>query len=626
MCGIFGFISYHHSNWTASTFLQVMVKGLERLEYRGYDSAGLFIASGKWSFLLKSIGNVENLQKKIRAVEESEIPRITFQNMMGISHTRWATHGPPSELNTHPHVSSSNREFVVVHNGIITNYAELRTFLTSNGYVSLTETDTEVIPMLCQYMYDHIPTTTFPTLVKHVIDRLEGSFAILVMSKYYPDETIASKRGSPLVLGIVGNQGTDYVIASDRNAIIEHTNQTIALDENDILHLSNASYSIFNADSIVSRNMEILDTQLSQITKGDYKHFMLKEIHEQVSSIQQTMNGRLTMDGDIVLGGILEFIQDITYASRLIFVACGSSYHACLATRPLYERLTNMRVSVENSCDFVDRGVHVFASDACVFVSQSGETADVIAALKIAKSRRAFCIGITNVVGSTIDRETQCGIHVNAGSEIGVASTKAYTSQIVVLVMLALVLSRDSVSRQETRRDIVQHLTQIPSLVDALLQHASGFEQLAEHMMNERSVIFIGRRQNYATALEASLKLKEVSYLHCEGIIAGELKHGTLALIDENVLVVVIATDDVKMKINMEQLKSRSARMVIVTDNPLEYVGVHDRVIAVPRTLPSLRPILDIIPFQLLSYYIALKKGYNVDQPRNLAKSVTVME
>lgn len=620
MCGIFG-IALFKSKITPHSFAQIILQGLTRLEYRGYDSAGMYIASHDWSHLIKSVGNVQTLAHKIS--ESNRFPGIIYEDIFGIAHTRWATHGSPSEENTHPHISSSEQEFVVVHNGIITNHVELRIFLETQGYEFMTETDTEVIPILCKYVYDTIPNIPFPSLVKLVEDRLEGSFAILMTSKYYPREMIASKRGSPLILGIKQNGIVEYVIASDQNAIIEHTNETISLHDNDIVHIYDATFSIYNTDTLVSRNLELIDLQLSQITKGEFQHFMLKEIHDQVSSIKSAMNGRMTIDNDVHLGGISDFVQDISHSSRLVFVACGSSFHACLASRPVFEKLTNMCVSVENSCDFVDRDVIVYPNDACIFVSQSGETADVITALRIAKQRRAFCIGITNVAGSTIDRETTCGIHVNAGSEIGVASTKAYTSQIVVLILFALFLSKDFISKQRLREEIIKSLEELPKIVETVLGFSSSFEKLAEDMMNEHNIIFIGRRQNYATALEASLKLKEVSYLHCEGIIAGELKHGTLALIDENILVIAIQTDDEKMKVNLEQLKSRKARVMVVTDKT---DTIHDKMVLLPNVSSCLRPILDIIPFQLVAYYIALKKGYNVDQPRNLAKSVTVTD
>lgn len=624
MCGIFGYTLFDDRT-ISGVFLRTLLNGLSRLEYRGYDSAGLYVMTETKDVLLKSVGNVDSLARKVEST--AGILDMMCTEMIGIAHTRWATHGSPSELNTHPHVSNPAQEFVVVHNGIITNHVQLKHFLHHHGYLMCTDTDTEVIPVLCRYFHDTIPGASFSTLVKCVLDRLEGSLAILVVSKHFPSEMIATKRGSPLILGIMEGKKS-FVIASDRNAILEHTKKMVSLEKDDILHIAKGQYTIFNADNIVVREMENVDTELSQITKGHYAHFMEKEIYEQETSIQQSMMGRMTADHEIKLGGILEYLPEIMCSARLVLIACGSSYHACLATRYLYERLTNMRVSVENSCDFVDRDVHVFANDACIFVSQSGETADVIAALDIARQRRALCIGITNVVGSTIDRDTTCGLHVNAGSEIGVASTKAYTSQIVSLIMLALILSNDYISKRVERKDIMNHLTELPSLVKEVLLLSDQMEQLAQNMQSERNVIFIGRRQNYATALEASLKLKEVAYLHCEGILAGELKHGPLALVDDNVLLFVIATDDKKMETNIAQLTSRKARMVIMK----EYDEHHDKIykgiqmIHVPKTHACLRPIIDIIPFQLLSYYLALQKGYNVDQPRNLAKSVTVSD
>lgn len=621
MCGIFGDVSFG-CGYTPKFFLKTMVDGLRRLEYRGYDSSGIYVRSDDWQYLVKKVGNVNSLAEKIQT-DLPGLPGITFENFLGISHTRWATHGQPTEENTHPHTS---QDFVVVHNGIITNHVQLRLFLQEQGYVFGTDTDTEVIPMLCQYIYEQIPEVAFPTLIKHVMDRLEGSFAILVCSKRYSNELIGAKRGSPLHLGLKENGAKHFILASDQNAIVEHTNQTLTLHDNDILHIYDASFTIYNADDIVSREMGTIDTKLSEITKGPYPHFMLKEIFEQVRSVQGTMDGRFTQDGEIKLGGISEFIEEMMYSSRMMFIACGSSYHACLAVRPIFEFLTEMPICVENSCDFMDRNAHIFPNDVCIFVSQSGETADVIVALEMAKRRRALCVGITNVVGSTIDRETVCGIHLNAGTEIGVASTKAYTSQIVAMIMLSLALSKDSVKKSFIRGQISESLLAIPSSMNLMVSNNVSYDKLAEDMMQYRNIIFIGRSQNYATALEASLKLKEVAYIHCEGMIAGELKHGTLALIDENVLVIVIATNDGRMRTNVEQLKSRKARMIIVTDHPEEYLMYSDKIVVVPKVHPYLDPLVDIIPFQFVSYLIAVKKGYNVDQPRNLAKSVTVTD
>jgi glucosamine--fructose-6-phosphate aminotransferase (isomerizing) len=441
-------------------------------------------------------------------------------------------------------------------------------------------------------------------------------------------EMVATKKGSPLILGLCSSDSKHgYIVASDINAIIGHTNKTLFLQENEILHVQESgSFHIYDAQDIVmTRSFDTIDVEICQIMKGSYSHFMEKEIFEQVSSIQQTMNGRITSNDEIKLGGIFEFLEMIQSSSRIVFIACGTSFHSCLAVRPLFESLTKKIIMVENSCDVIDRGVHVFPSDTCVFVSQSGETADTIVALRIAKEKRALCLGITNVVGSTIDRDTVCGIHVNAGTEIGVASTKSYTSQIVIMTMFALALARDFVSRQALCNTIIQSLRKLPLLIEEILSQKEEYERIAESLKEERHILFLGRTFNMATALEASLKLKEVSYVHCEGIIAGELKHGPLALIDEKVLVIVIATADEKMKSSIEQLISRKARIFILTDSELLYQQ-YPRIVLPKIDAPSLRPILDIIPFQLLSYYLALKKGYNVDQPRNLAKSVTVTD
>jgi len=621
MCGIFGYVSYH-SSLDPKLFLNILVNGLRRLEYRGYDSSGLYVCSQENpSILVKSVGNIDELQEKIKSMEEYKMDT----NLIGIAHTRWATHGRPSILNTHPHLSNSTQDFVVVHNGIITNHNELKLFLQQKGFTFETDTDTEVIPKLCKYIHDEYKPKHFYTLIKDVIDRLEGSLAVLIVSKHYPFELIASKRGSPLILGL-NEEMSSYIIASDVNAVIGHTRQTIVLQDDDILHISKEDgFHIYNMDQMVSRNLDVVDISISQIMKGKYKHFMEKEIFEQVHSVSQTMNGRVN-NNEIKMGGIFEHLNDILFSTRLVFIASGTSYHACLAVRPFFERITRLAISVENSCDFVDRGVNVFPSDTCIFVSQSGETADVLSALRLAKKRRSLCIGITNTVGSTIDRETLCGIHVNAGTEIGVASTKSYTSQIIVMILLALVLSGDYVSCQSTHNLVLQDLHTLPTLIQHVLNQSHQYELIATNMMNETNILFVGRGYNYATALEASLKIKEVAYIHCEGIIAGELKHGPLALIDDKFLVVIIATHDDKIENTIEQLLSRNARLLILTNNPLILTKYSHITIIIPTIHQVLQPILDIIPFQLIAYYLAVLKNYNVDQPRNLAKSVTVSD
>lgn len=641
MCGIFGYVQYHlQEDQHYDDAVGILVDGLRHLEYRGYDSAGLYMTFSSLSesgdaqhaLFVKSVGNIERLHERVASSLKTFPKKNGADACMGIAHTRWATHGPPSEQNTHPHVSDPDHTFVVVHNGIITNYAALRTFLESQGYTFCSDTDTEVIPILCKYVYDttfHDRAVPFYDLIKCVMDRLEGSFAILVMSKHFPMQMVATKKGSPLILGIQEMVGThassEYVIASDLNAIIRHTKRTIVLLDDDILHISRDEYRIYNAQEIVTRDLQIMDMEISNIMKGKYDYFMEKEIFEQPHSLQQTMNGRISYSNDeIKMGGILEHLHTIRHSTRLVFIASGTSYHACVATRPLFERLIPIPISVENSCDFVDRGANVFPNDTCIFVSQSGETADVLVALRNAMRRHALCIGITNIVGSTISRETQCGIHVNAGTEIGVASTKSYTSQVIVMTLLALVIANDSIETLPIRKDILNTLRNLKPLVRSILGRSHEFETLAKEMMNERNILFIGRGRNYATALEASLKIKEVAYIHCEGLIAGELKHGPLALIDPSVLVIIIATADDRIKSSIEQLLSRNARILIMTDDPDMYP--HQRRIVMPKIQSSLHPILDILPFQLIAYYIARAKGYNVDQPRNLAKAVTVTD
>lgn len=631
MCGIFGILAFD-CRCTGSAFVELMLGGLRRLEYRGYDSSGMYIVLSGQDYLFKSVGNVSRLAMRVH--EEKDDDRLrdcVHTHTLGIAHTRWSTHGSPSETNTHPHRS---KDFVVIHNGIITNYAPLRTFLTQEGYVFKTETDTEVIPMLCQYMHDTSSSPiAFVEIVRRVIERLEGSFAIVVSSPLFPLELVGAKRGSPLLLGFDDRHDSQrFVLASDPTAIVEHTNRVLTLEDGDLLHIHDGTFSTYNQETEpgvgVDRQMARMDTHISAISKGDFAHFMLKEIHEQVMTIQRTMDGRLGADDDVHFGGMADFLEDIRHANRLVFIACGSSFYACLAVRPLFECLLDMPIVVENGCDFTDRDASFFPHDVCVFVSQSGETADVMVVLERARRRRRLCVGVTNVVGSTIDRRTHCGIHLNAGTEIGVASTKSYTSQIVAMSMLAIALSKDSATRAIQRRAIVQSLRETPRLVQTILDMRSTFDELAEKMMRESSIIFIGRRQNYATALEASLKMKEVAYIHCEGMIAGELKHGGLALIDDHVLVVVIATSDDRMRVNVDQLRSRKARMIILTDDPDLYSDCKETttVIELPKTNPYVRPIVDVIPFQLLSYFLAVRKGYNVDQPRNLAKSVTVTD
>jgi glucosamine--fructose-6-phosphate aminotransferase (isomerizing) len=591
--------------------------GLSRLEYRGYDSAGLAIDGDRKGEVLayKEVGKVAKLKKLI----EDEQPDLTqiFDSHAGIAHTRWATHGTPSRLNCHPHRSDPSWQFSVVHNGIITNYKELRTLLESKGFRFETETDTEVIPKLAKYLFDQHPNIGFTDLAKAVIKELQGAFGLLMKSVHYPHEVIAARKGSPLVIGVktqrrmkvdfvdveyteegalpaetasqnvalkkstFGNSlvpgnplappdksllhrsqsrafmtddgmpmPTEFFLSSDPSAIIEHTKKVMYLEDDDIAHIHEGSLNIHRltkADGSSNvRNIQTLELELQEIMKGKFDHFMQKEIFEQPDSVINTMRGRLDVENKkVTLGGLRAYISTIRRCRRIIFIACGTSYHSCMAVRGIFEELTEIPISVELASDFLDRQAPVFRDDTCVFVSQSGETADSLMALRYCLERGALTVGIVNVVGSSISLLTHCGVHVNAGPEIGVASTKAYTSQFVAMVMFALSLSEDRASKQKRREDIIDGLGQISGQIKEILKQDKTIKELCEaKFRNQKSLLLLGRGSQFATALEGALKIKEISYLHCEAVMSGELKHGVLALVDENLPIVMILTRD----------------------------------------------------------------------------------
>ncbi len=613
-------------------------------------------------------------------------------NHAGIAHTRWATHGPPCAKNSHPHVSSSNHEFVLVHNGTITNYRALKEFLIKEGEVFATDTDTEVIPKLCNFLYSKLPEPIpFPQLVCEVVKQLEGAYALLIKSSVYPGELVACRRGSPLILGVkygiqsngtpksptspntpltpkltgstasaphrTGEQnGLELYLASEASAVVEHTKQVIYLEDNDIVHMRDGEYTVYNWSDVDSASVEVrrttqtLTMEVGQIMKGGYDHFMLKEIFEQPETVAQTMQGRIkatpispmkfgvpAVDKYLVprvrLGGLVDYVSIIRRSRRIIFIACGTSYHAAMCSRQTVEELTQMPVGLELSGDVLDRRMPIFRDDTCVFVSQSGETADTMRAMEYAMESGALCVGITNTVGSAIARASHCGIHINAGAEIGVASTKAYTSQIVAITMMAIVLAEDQISKRTRIDEIVESMLDLPESLRMCLQLDESIKELAEGLKDESSLLVFGRGRNYATAVEAALKVKEVSYMHSEGINAGEMKHGPLALVDEFMPIIVIATmEDADMHNKMQgviqQLMARSARLIILANDDdtemTEIVQGKYPIVRVPRSDTAVQPILNIIPLQLLSYHLTLKRGHNVDQPRNLAKSVTV--
>ncbi|KAL3156521.1 hypothetical protein ABBQ38_000818 [Trebouxia sp. C0009 RCD-2024] len=610
MCGIF---AYHHHQLprTKQHMVDLLLAGLRRLEYRGYDSAGLSISAAEKSSvqenctkqrIIKSSGNIDCLAREVCVKASSEDLRLedTVTQQNGLAHTRWATHGAPSRHNSHPHTDEAGA-FIVVHNGIITNYKALKKLLVNHGRVFSTDTDTEVIPILCSYLHKTKHPADFKELMMEVISQLEGAFALLVTSCHYPEELVACKRGSPLVLGIRdptlegfattaalpslqpckwGAGATHEVfVASDVTALVEHANRVCVLEDDDVACISRGTFAIFNsaqAASKVARDMQMLDVEVESIMKGNFKHFMQKEIFQQAESLTQTMQGRLRnvvahIPGkQVVLGGLQKYVSAICRCRRVLLIACGSSYHACLAARQTMEELTHLAITCELASDLMDRQCTIFRDDTCIFVSQSGETADTLQALRYAKKKGALCIGITNVVASAIARETECGVHVNAGCEIGVASTKAYTSQIVVLIMVAVKLSQDAISKIAKCCAMTAALEELPRAVTEVLKLDGRIQCAAESLKDESSLLVFGRGYNYATALEAALKVKEVALMHSEGILAGEMKHGPLALVDESMPVVVVATRDsmyAKMHSVIAQLSARGAHLLVLCNS-----------------------------------------------------------
>lgn len=692
MCGIFGYINYLVEK-DRRYILDTLVNGLSRLEYRGYDSAGLAIDGDKKGQVLsfKEVGKVSKLKELIE--ESKPDPTQVFDSHAGIAHTRWATHGPPSRLNCHPHRSDPNWEFSVVHNGIITNYKELKALLESKGFKFETETDTEAIAKLAKYIYDEHPSIDFTVLARTVIKELQGAFGLLIKSVHYPHEIIAARKGSPLVIGVrtqrkmkvdfvdveyaeegaalsaeqasqnvalkkTNNllapadkfllhrsqsraflsddgapQPTEFFLSSDPSAIVEHTKKVLYLEDDDIAHIHEGQLNIhrLHKDDGVSnvRTIQTLEIELQEIMKGKFSHFMQKEIFEQPESIINAMRGRLDVaNKKVTLGGLRQYMTTIRRCRRIIFIACGTSFHSCMAVRGIFEELTESPISVELASDFLDRAPPVFRDDTCVFVSQSGETADSLLALRYCLERGALTVGIVNVVGSSISLLTHCGVHINAGPEIGVASTKAYTSQFVCMVMFALSLSDDRASKQKRREEIMEGLGRISEQIKHVLKLDQPIKQLCNKFKDQKSILLLGRGAQHATALEGALKIKEISYLHCEAVMSGELKHGVLALVDEDLPIVMILTRDELFKKSLnayQQVIARSGRpIVICNEGDEEFPSEKTEKIEVPQTVDCLQGVLNVIPLQLMAYWLAVHANLNVDMPRNLAKSVTV--
>ncbi|XP_005804385.1 glutamine--fructose-6-phosphate aminotransferase [isomerizing] 1 [Xiphophorus maculatus] len=681
MCGIFAYLNYHVPR-TRRDILEILLKGLRRLEYRGYDSAGVGIDGGdskdwetnaKTIKLIKQRGKVKALDEEIHKQQDLDLD-VEIDVHLGIAHTRWATHGVPSPVNSHPQRSDKNNEFIVIHNGIITNYKDLKKFLESKGYEFESETDTETIAKLVKYMYDNRESDdiNFATLVERVIQQLEGAFALVFKSVHYPGEAVGTRRGSPLLMGVrsdhklstdhipvlyrssgkekkscssmprtdqdtclfpLDEKAVEYYFASDASAVIEHTNRVIFLEDDDVAAVMEGRLSIHRIKRRVgdypARAIQTLQMELQQIMKGNYSSFMQKEIFEQPESVVNTMRGRINFDNNtVILGGLKDHIKEIQRCRRLILIACGTSYHAGVATRQVLEELTELPVMVELASDFLDRNTPVFRDDVCFFISQSGETADSLLALRYCKERGALTVGVTNTVGSSISRETDCGVHINAGPEIGVASTKAYTSQFVALIMFALLMCDDRISMQPRRREIIQGLRILPDLIKEVLSLDDEIQKLATELYQQKSVLIMGRGYHYATCLEGALKIKEITYMHSEGILAGELKHGPLALVDKLMPVIMIIMRDhtyTKCQNALQQVVARQGRPILICDkDDHETIKNSSRTIKVPHCVDCLQGVLSVIPLQLLSFHLAVLRGFDVDCPRNLAKSVTV--
>ena len=614
MCGIVGYIGHREA-------YPIILKGLQRLEYRGYDSAGIALYDGKDLNMCKTKGKVADLQERL----EKE---MSTSGKLGIGHTRWATHGVPNDVNSHPHFSNSGN-LAIIHNGIIENYDSLKKELSQRGYTFQSDTDTEVLINLIEDVMIN-ENIKLGKAVQIALNQVVGAYAIAVFDKRKPNEIVVAKLGSPLAIGI--GEG-EFFIASDASPFIEFTENAIYLEDEEmaIIRLDkDIKIRKIQDDSLVNPYIQKLQLNLEQIEKGGYEHFMLKEIYEQPLAIKDTYRGRLLVnEGIIKMAGVEDNMKRFLNADRIIIVACGTSWHAGLVAEYIFEDLARIPVEVEYASEFRYRNPVITEKDVVISISQSGETADTLAAIKLAKSKGAFVFGVCNVVGSSIARETQAGAYTHAGPEIGVASTKAFTTQITVLTLIALRLARakGTMSSTDYRRQLIE-LELIPEKVKTALNADKHIQEIARTFKNSPNMLYLGRGYNFPVALEGALKLKEISYIHAEGYPAAEMKHGPIALIDENMPVIIVATKKghyEKIVSNIQEIKARKGKIIaIVTEGDEHVRELADYVIEVPETLENLSPLLTTIPLQLLSYHIAVMLGKNVDQPRNLAKSVTV--
>ncbi|GAB4129196.1 MAG: glutamine--fructose-6-phosphate transaminase (isomerizing) [Ignavibacteriales bacterium] len=609
MCGIVGYIG-------TKNCLPILIEGLKRLEYRGYDSAGVGIINNNQIEIIKKKGKVSHL--------EDEIEKRKISTNFGIAHTRWATHGEPSEINAHPHINA-DKTLMLVHNGIIENYDVLRKALLKNGYEFTSETDTEVLAHLIDSYLKK--GNSFVDSVRYSLAEVEGTYGLAIAYSKEPEKIIAAKKGSPLILGIGDNEN---FIASDVNALVSHTSRVVYLEDGEIVEVYKDHFTAKNIDDEdIKKNIVEVSTAVNEISRGEYPHFMLKEIMEQPNSVKNSFRGRLLFEeGTSKLGGLQGYEDRIANSERILICACGTSWHAGLVGEYMIEQFAGIPVEVEYASEFRYRNPIITARDTAIFISQSGETADTLAAMKEAKRRGALVLGVCNVVGSSIARESKAGVYIHAGPEIGVASTKAFTSQIVVLALITIMIARKRHLSLIDGQSIIRELDRIPDKIRQILELNTEIEKIADEFVNAKNFLYLGRGYNFPVALEGALKMKEISYIHAEGYPAAEMKHGPIALIDENMPTVFIAPQDSvydKVISNIQEVKARKGKVLAIAcqgDDKID--SLVDYSIKIPDTIRMFMPILTSIPLQLLAYHVAIKKGLNVDQPRNLAKSVTV--
>jgi glucosamine--fructose-6-phosphate aminotransferase (isomerizing) len=612
MCGIVAYIGHREA-------YPIIIKGLKRLEYRGYDSAGVALLNGDLR-VYKQKGKVADLEK----AAEGEYTK----GSIGMGHTRWATHGVPNDVNAHPHLSQSG-DLAVIHNGIIENYATIKEGLIRRGHKFSSDTDTEVLIHLIEDIMVNAGLNLHEA-VRVALKQVVGAYAIVILSKNHPEHLIAARKGSPLVVGI-GKERGEFFMASDATPIVEYTRQVIYMNDGEIAIIENDELTIKTIDNeIQTPYIHELEMNLEQLEKGGYPHFMLKEIYEQPKSIMDSFRGRIDpLSGEIIMRSIRDYEEKLKNINRLILIGCGTSWHAGLVAEYLFEEFARIPVEVEYASEFRYRNPVIYGDDLILAISQSGETADTLAAMELAKNKGATVFGVCNVVGSSIPRMSHAGAYTHAGPEIGVASTKAFTAQVTVLALIAMAMGKQrGALTAEQLRNLMYELESIPAKVEKALKLNDDIVKLSEMYKDSHNFLYLGRGYNFPVALEGALKLKEISYIHAEGYPAAEMKHGPIALIDENMPVVVIATNSAhyeKVVSNIQEVKARKGKIIaIVTEGNTGLNDIADHIIEVPETEECLSPLINTIPLQLLSYHIAVMRGCNVDQPRNLAKSVTV--